>query len=231
MMFRTVRSILVLSLLCSFGCDSSKTPLELPRYTILKSGDPNELPVQPKDSPYWLMISPFEKGHEVLVLPSGSGDVERFRSKRIRFWIEGDEVKVEVLEQGVIDVGETIADRREAPPSADNPPPIKGRIQIRFPEQRLRFALAEVAQGVTFKYEIVVSQDIEDVTPEAQDTGRAAGPGPSGLYPFESISGNGQSYSLHDIGLGPGVSISGWDLYAPGAPCWAGQDAKWGRTV
>jgi hypothetical protein len=92
-----------------------------------------------------------------------------------------------------------------APPADDSPLPIKGKIQIRFPKQTLSFTLAEVAQGVTFKYEIVVAEDIENVTPEAQDTGQAAGPGPSGLYPFESISGNGQSYSLHDIGLGPGV--------------------------
>lgn len=90
-------------------------------------------------------------------------------------------------------------------PADDNPPPIRGKIRIVFPKQKLSFTRDEVAQGVTFVYAIVVAGDIEDVTPKPLDIGAAAGPGPSGLYPFESISGNGHSYSLNDVGLGPGV--------------------------
>jgi hypothetical protein len=75
-------------------------------------------------------------------------------------------------------------------------------VSIQFPKDEYVFTLAEVAKGVRFEYRVVVRRDFEGVVPRAQDMGRAAGPGSSGLYPFEKISGDGQSYSLADIGLG-----------------------------
>lgn len=79
---------------------------------------------------------------------------------------------------------------------------IEDLVSIQFPKDEYVFTLAEVAKGVRFEYRVVVRRDFEGVVPRAQDTGRAAGPGSSGLYPFEKISGDGQSYSLADIGLG-----------------------------
>lgn len=105
-MAKTVELVLIFSLLCLCGCQSEQTPVKLPRYTILKSGDPEELHIEPVDRPYALVLSPWEKGHEIIVLPRGSGEIQRFRSKKLRFWMEGNEVKVEVREQGVIDAGE-----------------------------------------------------------------------------------------------------------------------------
>ncbi|MCA9018589.1 MAG: hypothetical protein KDA74_00470 [Planctomycetaceae bacterium] len=78
-------------------------------------------------------------------------------------------------------------------------------ISIEFPKQAYRFSLGEVANGVTIDYTIRVKQDIDNVIPRPQDDGSASGPGPGGLFPFEKISGNGQSYSLRDIGLGPEI--------------------------
>ncbi|QDT90402.1 hypothetical protein Pan161_20530 [Gimesia algae] len=80
---------------------------------------------------------------------------------------------------------------------------IENIISIEFPKKPYRFSLAKIANGVTIDYTIRVKQDIDNVIPRPQDDGAAAGPGPSGLFPFEIISGNGQSYSLRDIGLGP----------------------------
>ena len=105
-MTKTVGLVLTFSLLFSGGCRSEQTPVKLPRYTILKSGDPEELHIEPVDKPYALVLSPWEKGHEIVVLPRGSGEIQRFRSKKLRFWMDGNEVKVEVLEQGVVDAGE-----------------------------------------------------------------------------------------------------------------------------
>jgi hypothetical protein len=79
---------------------------------------------------------------------------------------------------------------------------IEDVVSIQFPREEFVFTLAEVAKGVRFEYRIVVRRDLDGVIPKAQDTGGAAGPGTSGLYPFEKISGNGQSYSLRDLGLG-----------------------------
>ena len=75
-------------------------------------------------------------------------------------------------------------------------------VSIVFPTDEYTFRLAEVAKGVSFDYKIIVEQDFDRVIPSPQDTGSAQGPGPSGLYPFEAVFGNGQSYSFADIGLG-----------------------------
>lgn len=57
---------------------------------------------------------------------------------------------------------------------------------------RCVFTLAEVAQGVSIGYQVVIEADVPDVVTESQ-TGCGA-PGPSGLDVFEQISGSGQSY-------------------------------------
>jgi hypothetical protein len=75
-------------------------------------------------------------------------------------------------------------------------------VSVQFPKEEYVFTLAEAAKGVRFEYRVVVRRDLEGVIPRAQDMGRAAGPGSSGLCPFEKISGDGQSYSPADIGLG-----------------------------
>lgn len=82
---------------------------------------------------------------------------------------------------------------------------IENIISIEFPKKAYRFSLAKVANGVTIDYTIRVKQDIYNVIPRPQDDGFVSGPGPGGLFPFENISGNGQSYSLRDLGLGPEI--------------------------
>jgi hypothetical protein len=79
---------------------------------------------------------------------------------------------------------------------------IEDSISIQLPRDEYEFTLGEVAKGVRIEYRIVVRRDLDGVIPKAQDMGGAAGPGPSGLYPFEEITGNGQSYSLRDLGRG-----------------------------
>ncbi len=93
--------------------------------------------------------------------------------------------------------------REVAPSTAIESNDIKDIISIEFAEDEYEFTLDEVSSGVRFDYTIVVKKDVPDVIPLPQDTGGASGAGPSGLFPFEQISGNGQSYSLHDVGLGP----------------------------
>lgn len=76
-------------------------------------------------------------------------------------------------------------------------------ISIDFSKKAYTYTLAEVAKGIQFDYTITVGKVIDGVMPIPQDDGSASGPGPSGLFPFEKISGNSQSYSLRDIGLAP----------------------------
>lgn len=76
-------------------------------------------------------------------------------------------------------------------------------ITIEFPERQYTFSLEEVAQGVEIPYTITIHQDLPGAIPTANDIGNASLPGPSGLSPFEIISGGGHEYSLRDIGLGP----------------------------
>lgn len=75
-------------------------------------------------------------------------------------------------------------------------------VSVRVPSDEYRFTLAEAAAGVRFDYDLVVAEDLEEVIPFPQDTGGASGGGPSGLIPFETITGDGQSYGLYDVGLG-----------------------------
>lgn len=81
---------------------------------------------------------------------------------------------------------------------------IEDVVSIEFALDEYEFTLDEISKGVRFDYKIVVGKDVPNVVSLPQDIGGADGAGPSGLFPFEEISGNGQSYSLHDVGLGPG---------------------------
>jgi hypothetical protein len=91
---------------------------------------------------------------------------------------------------------------KREPPTAGETEQLEDIVSIQFPRDEYEFTLAEVAKGVRFEYRIVVRGDLDGVIPRAQDVGGGAAPGPSGLYPFEEISGNRQSYSLRDLGLG-----------------------------
>lgn len=75
-------------------------------------------------------------------------------------------------------------------------------ISVRVPSDEYRFTLAEAAAGVRFDYDLLVAEDLEGIIPFPQDTGGGMGGGPSGLMPFETITGDGQSYGLYDVGLG-----------------------------
>jgi unsaturated rhamnogalacturonyl hydrolase len=74
-------------------------------------------------------------------------------------------------------------------------------VKLELPAEGYSFTLAEVAKGITIPYTITVAQDypgviVQQYTPSANDQ-----PGPSGLMPHTSISGNGQRYDLLDFGL------------------------------
>jgi hypothetical protein len=90
-----------------------------------------------------------------------------------------------------------------AAPERPNDGTVESIISIKFSKKAYTFTLAEVAKGIRIDYTISIKQDIDGVAPRPQDDGSASGSGPSGLYPFEEISGNGHSYSLRDIGLAP----------------------------
>lgn len=107
-----------------------------------------------------------------------------------------------VLTVAVSGCSKKISDSTDSPQTARNGT-LDSIISIEFPEKAYRFTLAEVANGVTIDYSIRVKQNISNVIPRPQDDGSCGGLGPSGLFPFEKISGNGQSYSLQDIGLCP----------------------------
>jgi hypothetical protein len=86
-----------------------------------------------------------------------------------------------------------------------NPAEFEKNVAILFQEPNYTFSLADVAKGVAFEYDIVCHQDIASIIPIPQDMGHAAGGGPSGLIPFEEITGNGQRFALDDVGLAPGI--------------------------
>jgi hypothetical protein len=88
---------------------------------------------------------------------------------------------------------------------------IENVVSIQVPKEEYVFTLAEVAAGVQLEYRIMVRQNLDGVIPAPQQWGSGPAPGPSGLCPFEEISGDGQSYSLADTGLGPS-NDSPWRL-------------------
>ena len=76
---------------------------------------------------------------------------------------------------------------------------------IEFISNDCTFTLAEAAAGIQIDYRVVVTNDIPNVHPTPQNT-PCEGPGPSLLYVFENLGGDGQNYCLCDLGLcqGPG---------------------------
>jgi hypothetical protein len=67
------------------------------------------------------------------------------------------------------------------------------------PPLRCSYTLAEAAAGISIGYELAITGDISDVTPQAEAT--CVQPGASGLYVLERVSGNGQNYCRCDNGL------------------------------
>jgi hypothetical protein len=75
-------------------------------------------------------------------------------------------------------------------------------ISVRIPSNEYGVTLAEAAAGLRFDYDLLVTDELEGVIPFPQNSGGGSGVGPSGLMPLETITGNGQSYGLYDVGLG-----------------------------
>ena len=99
---------------------------------------------------------------------------------------------------GEIRSGAVTVTKAKRPHDGDNAP----AVTVRIASDEYRFTLAEAAAGVRFDYDVAVPEDLDRVVPHPQDAGGASAPGPSGLMPFETLSGNGQSYCLCDVGLG-----------------------------
>ena len=72
---------------------------------------------------------------------------------------------------------------------------------IVFLPQETSFTVVEAQAGVEFKYVVVVTGDVADVTP--LPNGTCDTPGPSGLYVGERVEGDGQSYCVCDQGKCP----------------------------
>jgi hypothetical protein len=84
---------------------------------------------------------------------------------------------------------------------------IEKHVRIEFPQSHYTFTIAQVAKGIEIRYQIVADQDVRNVNPQSQFvTGTVE---PQLLQVFEELSGNGQSYSIRDKGLGPGLR-PGW---------------------
>jgi hypothetical protein len=77
---------------------------------------------------------------------------------------------------------------------------LRGLVSIEFSKPEYVFSASELAKGVRINYSVNVVSDVPEMCPEPQDWGHCAPAGPSGLCPFEEISGHGQSYSLRDCG-------------------------------
>lgn len=117
--------------------------------------------------------------------PGPPYQVEDLRKQNLSFWY------------GEIESGNLAFYRGDEPP----PTEFDRNVTISFPVEEYRFSLSEAAAGVPLKYEIDVAKDFTG-TAFPLDTGGAMGTHESGLAPFYRIYGNGQSYSLSDIGHG-----------------------------
>jgi hypothetical protein len=76
-------------------------------------------------------------------------------------------------------------------------------VRIEIDDSACRFTLAEASAGLTFKYWVVVDEDVANVLPAKQDAGGCAPIHASGLYLGERITGDAQSYCVCDSGLCP----------------------------
>lgn len=93
------------------------------------------------------------------------------------------------------------SDAGEGMPCATDGSSSLAGVRIEFPDQRCTFTLAEAAEGITIAHRVVVNEDLRDVSTEAQDAGRCAGPGPSGLIVHEVLDGGDERYCVCDEGL------------------------------
>lgn len=96
---------------------------------------------------------------------------------------------------------------------------------IVFPPQQDAFTLAEAAGGVEFKYVVIVTADVMDVTPQTEVT--CDSPGPGGLYVGERVEGDGQNYCVCDSGLCPPPDDPPFTLKMgqyPGSLDWDGKN-------
>jgi hypothetical protein len=74
-------------------------------------------------------------------------------------------------------------------------------VKIAFPKDGYTFTLAEAAKGIKLEYTIVVEDEVKGVIPMPFGPSFREPAGPSGMFPQEAITGNGQSYCLSDFGL------------------------------
>jgi hypothetical protein len=74
-------------------------------------------------------------------------------------------------------------------------------VEISFPPQRCTYTLAEARAGITFRYQVLIGTAVDGIVSQPQDGGGCGVPSNSGLFIFEQLSGNGQSYCLCDTGL------------------------------
>jgi hypothetical protein len=94
---------------------------------------------------------------------------------------------------------------------ADRPPTFGGAcngpasstlpgVSLELPDDRCSYTLAEVAAGISIKYQVVVAQPLEMVHPQPTDAGRCQRPDASGLIVGFDIQGLDGSYCLCDTG-------------------------------
>ena len=74
-------------------------------------------------------------------------------------------------------------------------------VTLRFTGTVCTFTLAQAAAGISIPYELVVDHDIAGTYPHRQYSGDCSSPSHQGVYPLESLTGNGQIYALVDLGL------------------------------
>jgi hypothetical protein len=94
-----------------------------------------------------------------------------------------------------------------------------------------KFTLAEVEQGISFNYRVVIESDAtgmtSEVTPAMQDAGGCQMPHISGLFLGEQIYGGEQSYCVCDTGrcapTNPGSTTLTAGTY-PGSFAWEGHN-------
>ncbi len=73
---------------------------------------------------------------------------------------------------------------------------------------RCLFTLAQARAGLVFPFDLTIDANIDGVIPRPQDAGGCGTGDPSGLFPFGTVSGAGQSYCICDTGLCPGPSTT-----------------------
>jgi len=86
------------------------------------------------------------------------------------------------------------------------------------------FTLAEAAAGITVPYSIMIGKDVPNVYPARQ--GGCSAAGPSLLYPFAIVDGNGQKYCRCDEGLCPAPGPDPVTLKQGTFPSMFGWDGK-----